>query len=137
MLETARKGLWQASKAQLESIAKLHTELVIKHEAGCGTFTCGNQSLQRFIKKQLTETKLAEAYQQQLDSAQLSQSADTGVVLTKESLNDNNEAENSESQSVEKPNNKEQSDETKSLAWLWLLLLLPLTLLLIMRKQRA
>ena len=65
MLEAAHKGLWDASEQQLASIAELHTELVIEHEAGCGNFTCGNPSLQQFIKDKLTSTALSQSYQNQ------------------------------------------------------------------------
>ncbi len=154
MLETARKGLWKASKEQLATIAKLHTELVIEHEAGCGNFTCGNQSLQTFIKAQLTDTALTEAYQQQSNAAEIGQSQSSGLVLAKQSKEAKKSKQKTEqnidakgsNQVEQKPADKttEQStvntdigDKSNTLVWLWLLLLVPLSILFIRRKQNV
>ncbi|PAJ73712.1 hypothetical protein CJF42_14175 [Pseudoalteromonas sp. NBT06-2] len=86
MLETARKGLWQASEKQLKSLADLHARLVQEHQAGCGTFTCGNPLLQDFIKSKLTQPVLIESYQKQLDAAQIGRDVSKGLVLQEQPL---------------------------------------------------
>lgn len=35
MMETIRKGMWQASGQQIADIAKLHTDLVNKYKPSC------------------------------------------------------------------------------------------------------
>jgi cobaltochelatase CobN len=151
MLETARKGLWKASKEQLLTLATLHTELVIKHEAGCGNFTCGNQSLQAFVKAQLTDAALTQAYQQQINAAEIGKSQSSGLVLSKQTEKAEQSKQSKQSQqtnevksgkeshqteSTSKENN-EMSEDSNKFAWLWLLLLIPLSILLIRRKKRV
>ena len=53
MLETARKGYWTPSEEVLQNLAKLHVELVQEFGAACSYETCGNRSLQEFIKGNL------------------------------------------------------------------------------------
>ncbi len=48
MLESARKGYWNASQQQLESIAGLSAEMTDRHGAPCTEFVCGNPKLQEF-----------------------------------------------------------------------------------------
>ena len=40
MLETVRKGLWDATPQQVAVLAELHTRLVEEFEAGCSGFVC-------------------------------------------------------------------------------------------------
>lgn len=141
MLETARKGLWQASEQQLAEIAQLHAELIANHQAGCGDFTCGNNKLQAFIKTQLADSTLAQQYQTQLDAAQIDPSLKSGMVLAKkDSQKPPKEAQEqaTEQQPVNKPNSTHQ-DRTKNdnLAWLWLLLLMPVLVIVLRRKRHA
>jgi cobaltochelatase CobN len=145
MLETARKGLWQATQEQLQDIATLHAELVSKFEAGCGQFTCGNFSLQNFIKANVKDVALNKKYQQQLDTAQVSQSMKSSVVLTKQGVKADNDLAKSESAKSEQPeqqtheNQKKQSQPQQKVEaafnWLWLLLLAPLAVIIISRVR--
>lgn len=48
MLESARKGYWDATRQQLESIAGLNAEMNERHGAPCTEFVCGNWKLQEF-----------------------------------------------------------------------------------------
>ncbi|WP_300728492.1 cobaltochelatase subunit CobN, partial [uncultured Rikenella sp.] len=90
MLETARKGYWQATPEQLKTIAELHSELVTRHEAACSGFTCDNAKLRDFIGRQLTPEE-AETYRTSVDralSAAPSEGTEQqGTVLEKETLN--------------------------------------------------
>lgn len=53
MLETARKGLWQASPEALQRLAQVHAELVARFGAACSYETCANDKLQEFLAGQL------------------------------------------------------------------------------------
>lgn len=53
MLETARKGLWQASPIQLRELAELHNALIARHGLSCSGFTCDNAPLSQFIAANL------------------------------------------------------------------------------------
>lgn len=61
MLETVRKGLWQADAAAIRQIADVHTELIKKHGPGCSGLVCDNAKLREFIKEQTGSTEYAEA----------------------------------------------------------------------------
>ncbi|MDO6426688.1 cobaltochelatase subunit CobN [Thalassotalea sp. 1_MG-2023] len=134
MLETARKGLWQASDAQLKAVSQLHAKLVSEFEAGCGGFTCGNASLQAFIKKNISDQQLKNEYQQQLEAAQVASSAQNGVVLTKQGSKAEQTAEQTK---TSKKTKLESASNVSSTNWFWLLLALPLLLLLVKRKRHA
>ena len=49
MMETARKGMWDASAEQLAEIAKLHTEIVNEYKPSCSGFVCDNPKLLSLI----------------------------------------------------------------------------------------
>jgi cobaltochelatase CobN len=51
MMETSRKGYWDATPQQLMDIANLHTELVKKYDAACSGFVCDNMKLKDYIEK--------------------------------------------------------------------------------------
>ncbi|MDL2308461.1 cobaltochelatase subunit CobN [Bacteroidales bacterium OttesenSCG-928-B11] len=68
MLETVRKGYWQASKQQVEQLSNLHAELVAEFDAGCNGFTCDNPKLKDFIKENVTSQQ-AEKYEEKIDDA--------------------------------------------------------------------
>jgi cobaltochelatase CobN len=53
MLETARKGLWQADPVRLQELARLHQALIAQHGLSCTGFTCGNAALAGFIAERL------------------------------------------------------------------------------------
>lgn len=85
MLETARKGYWQASQQQLESIAQLHAELVEKHEPACSGFVCDNAKLRQFITTNLDADK-ALAYNQQMSNVRNENAQANGTVMSREQL---------------------------------------------------
>lgn len=98
MLEAARKQLWQAKPEQLVELAKLHTQLVAKYEAGCGSFTCGNLDLQAYIVEQLSSLDSADTisrdYQDRLDQAQTVASSKPSIVLKKQDRQNSSNGEN-------------------------------------------
>lgn len=87
MLESARKGMWQATDTQIKSVAKLHTELVRNHTAGCSGFICDNGKLREFIATKIPEQEVKQ-YQSDIKAAReitlQSTEADKNVVLKKE-----------------------------------------------------
>lgn len=88
MMETARKGMWKASKKQLEDIAKLHTELVEKYNPGCSGFVCDNAKLRDFIATN-TDSKSAQVYKEKIQEVRenVTQSDDKGMVMKKQEMN--------------------------------------------------
>jgi len=113
MLETARKGLWQASDEQLSTLATMHAKLVEQFEAGCGTFTCGNPLLQDFIKSKLTDPAQLEGYQHQLDAAQVSSKTSEGLVLKKQPLNNDVNGKD-QAQSNDSQGNKDEPEQERN-----------------------
>ena len=88
MMETARKGMWEASEEQLAAIAKLHTELIEKHKPSCSGAVCNNSKLREFISAKTTP-EMARKYEQNIqDIREASLSNDKGVVLKREELNE-------------------------------------------------
>lgn len=86
MLETARKGMWNASEEQLENIAKLHTGLVDKYKPSCSGFVCDNAKLREFIASK-SSPDVAARYERSIrDIREASVSDDKGVVLKREEL---------------------------------------------------
>ena len=85
MMETARKGLWEASPEQLANIAKLHAELVKNHQAACTGAVCDNAKLREFIAQNL-DKQLASDYKKGIKQAREVQIEKTegNVVLKKE-----------------------------------------------------
>lgn len=68
MLETVRKGMWDASPEQIKNMTELHAELVKDHEAGCSGFVCDNAKLRDFISENLQDEQKT-AYNEQIDKA--------------------------------------------------------------------
>ena len=90
MMESARKGYWKASDAQLKDIAQLHTELVKKYGASGSQMVSDNQKLQDFIAKKV-DAASAKAYQQQINEARHEQVSDqNSQVLKKEEMSSTN-----------------------------------------------
>lgn len=87
MMETARKGMWKASRKQLKEIAKLHTELVNKYNAGCSGFVCDNAKLRDFIA-QNTDAQSAQAYKEKIQDVRekVTEKADKGMVMKKQEM---------------------------------------------------
>ncbi len=80
MLETVRKGLWDATAEQVAVLAELHTRLVEEFEAGCSGFVCDNAALATFIAEQ-APADLAAAYR-----SELQRNLTTSVELTEASV---------------------------------------------------
>ena len=90
MMESARKGYWKASDAQLKDIAQLHTELVKKYGASGSQMVSDNQKLQDFIAKKV-DAASAKAYQQQINEVRHEQVSDqNSQVLKKEEMSSSN-----------------------------------------------
>ena len=90
MMESARKGYWKASNAQLKDIAQLHTELVQKYGASGSQMVSDNQKLQDFISKKV-DAAAAKAYQQKISEIRHEQvSSQNSKVLKKEEMNATN-----------------------------------------------
>jgi Cobalamin biosynthesis protein CobN and related Mg-chelatases len=90
MLETARKGMWQATEQQLADIANLHTELVKDFGASGTGFAGNNTKLQDYIKQQVDQQQASD-YQKQVDKMKnasvSSENVDNGMVLSKQETN--------------------------------------------------
>jgi cobaltochelatase CobN len=87
MMETARKGMWKASKEQLSTLAELHTEIVKEQGASCSGFVCNNSKLRDFIASNVSAAK-AQQYNQSIAQIRSEQvSSKDGMVMQKEELN--------------------------------------------------
>ncbi len=107
MMETARKGLWEASPEQLANIAQLHAELVKKHKAACTGAVCDNAKLRDYISRNL-DKQLSEDYRKSIKQAREVQIEKTegNVVLKKEEQEAQKNRQNS---SVEEKDNSWKS----------------------------
>lgn len=88
MMETARKGLWKASKEQLAEIARLHTDMVNKYKPSCSGFVCDNAKLRQFIASN-TDPKTAAQYKESISRIREASASDSkkGMVMKKEEVN--------------------------------------------------
>lgn len=90
MLESARKGMWKATKQQIAEVAELHTRMIAQHQAGCSGFICDNAKLQEFIAQNIDKTGV-DQYKAAISAARevkmTDQQTDNGVVLKKEEQN--------------------------------------------------
>ncbi|MDE6178841.1 MAG: cobaltochelatase subunit CobN, partial [Duncaniella sp.] len=89
MLETARKGLWQASHEQVRAIAALHTEAVARAGAACTGFVCDNAALRAFIASNVTAEAAAD-YNRAVAGVRADRDGrdDGGMVMKREELAD-------------------------------------------------
>ncbi|MDR1202383.1 MAG: cobaltochelatase subunit CobN [Tannerellaceae bacterium] len=85
MLESARKGYWQATEEQLQTIATIHAENTRKNGAGCTGFVCGNEKLHDFIAGQLAPGQ-ASSYKSNIEKVLEITASNDGVVLKEEKL---------------------------------------------------
>ncbi|MDR3308723.1 MAG: cobaltochelatase subunit CobN, partial [Tannerella sp.] len=91
MLETARKGMWRATKQQLSDLAVLHTDLVREFGSAASGFAGSNVKLQDFITQNVNNQQ-ADAYRIQLKKMQTASVAATSddnsksLVLKKEEV---------------------------------------------------
>ena len=87
MLETARKGMWQASEQQIADISQLHTELVNKYKPSCSGFVCDNAKLRDFIASKVSP-EAGRQYQENISQIREAVAENTeGMVMKKEELN--------------------------------------------------
>lgn len=87
MLETVRKGMWNASAEQLKALTELHTELVEKYGPSCSGFVCDNAKLRAFIAAQSTP-EAARQYERRIrEIRETSLGEDKSMVLEREELN--------------------------------------------------
>lgn len=88
MLETIRKGMWDASDEQTKTLADLHARMVEKHGAACSGFVCDNSWLRDFIKSNIPKESAA-AYDASVASvrAENIQDGNDGQVMKREELN--------------------------------------------------
>ena len=94
MMETARKGLWEASPEQVQRLAALHAELIEKYDAGCSGFVCNNTRLRDYIAERLPEAQRQNYEQQIKKSLEAPAEADEqSMVLEKEVIRQAEESE--------------------------------------------
>lgn len=88
MMESARKGLWNASAEQLSEIAAQHTEMVEKYRPSCSGFVCGNTKLTSFIASNVSP-QAAKQYKADIREIREAQANgnEKGMVLKREELN--------------------------------------------------
>lgn len=86
MLETARKGMWNASAEQISTLAELHTEVVNEYHPSCSGFVCDNTKLRDFIASNVPESSAA-SYNKAIGQIRAENVAgDDGMVMQKEEL---------------------------------------------------
>ena len=87
MMETARKGMWNATDEQLSALAKLHTEVVNEYQPSCSGFVCNNAKLREYIASNVDKTT-AKAYNNSISNIRAENfGAEDGKVMRKEELN--------------------------------------------------
>lgn len=87
MLETVRKGMWNATPEQVEAMAKLHTEIVNEYKPSCSGFVCDNAKLRDFIASNVSKENAA-AYRNDISEIRSERiaSADDGMVMKRDEL---------------------------------------------------
>lgn len=87
MMETIRKGMWQASEQQIADIAKLHTDLVNKYKPSCSGFVCDNAKLRQFIASKM-DAQTASRYKENISQIrEVAASKSKGYGDEKEEMN--------------------------------------------------
>ncbi len=92
MLETSRKGLWQASQEQLQTLANLHSALAERFGLEATDFARNNKKLQAYIEQKVSMAQKSQ-YQKAIKQ-QAETQAKAGLVMKKEEL---------QSQATDKP----------------------------------
>lgn len=86
MLETVRKGMWDASPEQVSKLAELHTEMVKEYGAACSGFVCDNDKLRDFISSKAP--RQAAEYNKEVARVRAENiSSDDGMVMKRDELN--------------------------------------------------
>ena len=90
MLETVRKGMWDASPEQIAAIAELHTEMVTRHGAACSGFVCDNAKLRDFIASKVPAATASD-YRRNVAAVRAEKIAGgddaDGMVMKREEMN--------------------------------------------------
>lgn len=84
MLETVRKGMWNASPEQVEAMAGLHTAMVDEYGASCSGFVCDNAGLRDFIASAVPQSAARKYNRQIADVRAENISSDDGMVMKRE-----------------------------------------------------
>ena len=88
MMETARKGMWDASEQQLRDIASLHTRLVDEYLPSCSETVCDNVPLRNFIASNV-DASAAGRYNANIENIREARvSGQDGVVMKREVMDD-------------------------------------------------
>ena len=87
MMETIRKGMWQASEQQIADIARLHTDLVNNYKPSCSGFVCDNAKLRQFIASKVDE-QTASQYKESIGRIREAAASkhSKGMVMKKEEV---------------------------------------------------
>lgn len=86
MLETVRKGLWNATPEQVSAMANLHAKVIKEYGAACTGFVCDNPKLRDFISDKANPA-VASEYNKAVAKARAEEISDNdGTVMKKESL---------------------------------------------------
>ena len=95
MLETVRKGMWDATPEQISAIAQLHTEIVNEYKPSCSGFVCDNAKLRDFIASNVSKENAA-TYKDNISEirSEMIASADDGMVMKRDELQNVNSETN-------------------------------------------
>lgn len=76
LLESARKGFWNPNRKTIDTLVKLHVDLIRDYDAGCSGFVCNNVKLQKMIENNLSR-ELKKIYKEKID--QVKTGSKTGI----------------------------------------------------------
>ena len=94
MLESARKGYWKPTEAQLRQTAELHAAVTKESGAACTDFVCNNTQLQAFIEGKLP-ADACQDYSRQMTLVKNGQVGGKVTVLEKQGVNNTDEPSSS------------------------------------------
>lgn len=94
MLETVRKGMWEASPEQIENMAALHAEMVREFGSTGSGFSGNNQKLQNFITQKLPEQEQRQYHDRlrEMKETPGDNIEARGMVLKKEEISQNHKS---------------------------------------------
>ena len=87
MLETIRKGYWQADQEIIDTLSELHVKLIAEHAPGCSGFVCDNVKLRDMIAGNVAP-EASVNYKQQIDQVRTAQTSERveGMRLEKQEM---------------------------------------------------